>query len=276
MRHAAAVGALALALTALTACGTGATATLAPLATLAPTAARPGGTAPAASVAASRAVAPGAATTTRAGAPAGTATRTPAVGPGVPAQAAANLRQRGDSRQAWAFGGFTLAGLTGDLRPVFAYHGGDRQVTLAASGARLDAYQVGGALFVAVPLVGVVRADDSELLAAPARALLATPDALVAALVPPDAAYTVAGREIVGGRQATRYAAEVALADLGLVDPALAGQRGVATTTAWVDDAQGYLLALDARIVAPAAGTTATAHLAVTDVGATPAIVVPR
>jgi len=61
-----------------------------------------------------------------------------------------------------------------------------------------------------------------------------------------------------------------------VVDPALAGQGGTAATTAWVDDAEGYLVALDATIASATATTAATARLAVTNVGQTPPIVVPR
>jgi len=88
--------------------------------------------------------------------------------------------------------------------------------------------------------------------------------------------YTLAERGRIGGRSATRYTVAVAPPDRGVVDPAPAGQGGTAATIAWIDDAAGYLATLDATIVSATAAATATARLAVTNVGRTPAIVVPR
>jgi len=194
----------------------------------------------------------------------------------LPPQAVTNLQQLGNSRQSWVFSGFSVAGLSGDLRPVFDYNGGNQKVTLSAGGTNLEAYGVGGNLYVSAPVVGVVQADASNPLTAPAQALFATPQALLAALVPAGATYTAAGTESINGRMATRYTANVALNDLGFVDPSLAGQSGTAATTVWVDTTQGYLVALASNITAATAGTTATARLDVTNVGQTPAIVVPR
>jgi len=204
------------------------------------------------------------------------ATRTGTAGTATPPQAVLRLQQRGNSRQSWAFAGFAIAGLTGDLRPVYDYRGDDRRVTLAAGGTTLAASQVGGTLYVSVPLLGVVQAAGGDPLAAPAQALFAAPPALLAVLVPPDVPYAAAGSARLDGRPTTRYTAAVALPDLGVVDPALAGQGGTAATTAWVDDTEGYLVALDATIASATATTTATARLAVTNVGQTPPIVVPR
>ncbi len=270
---------LALGLALLAACGADATATLQPLATAAPTAVpRPATalagrtpSAPAAAVATSRV-----ATATPVTAPAAATTRTVPAGAATPPQAATKLQQLGNARQSWTLGGFAIAGLAGDLRPVFDEHGDDRRVTLTASGTALAAYRVGGILYVGVPFIGVVRAADGDPLAVPALALFAVPPALLAVLVPPDVPYTAVGDERIDGRSATRYTASVALPDLGIVDPALAGQGGSAATTAWVDDAGGYLVALDATIASATAATTATARLRVTDVGQTPPIVVPR
>ncbi len=270
---------LALGLALLAACGAGATATLQPLATAAPTAVpRPATalavrttSAPTTVVATSRV-----ATATPAGAPAAATTRTVPAGVVTPPQAVTKLQQLGNARQSWVLGGFTIAGLTGDLRPVYDYRGDDRRVTLAAGGTTLAASQVGGTFYVSVPLLGVVSADGGDPLAAPALALFAVPPALLAVLVPANVPYTVAGGERLDGRPTTRYTAAVALPDLGVIDPALAGQSGTAATTAWVDDAAGYLVALDAQIASATATTTATARLAVTNVGQTPAIVVPR
>ncbi len=269
-RRYAAMATLALGLGALAACGTGATATLQPLATVAPTALTRPTSAPAAA-ATSRV-----ATATPAGSPVAAATRTGTAGTATPRQAVLRLQQRGNSRQSWAFAGFAIAGLTGDLRPVYDYRGDDRRVTLAAGGTTLATSQVGGTFYVSVPLLGVVQADSGNPLAAPALALFAVPAVLLTALVPADVPYTVAGGERLDGRPATRYTAAVALPDLGVVDPALAGQGGTAATTAWVDDAAGYLVALDATIASATATTAATARLAVTNVGQTPPIVVPR
>jgi hypothetical protein len=270
---------LALGLAILAACGASATATLEPLATAAPTAIpRPGTVAavrPSGAPATVAAPSP-IPTATPAGSPVATVTRTGTAGTTTPPQAAMRLQQLGNSRQSWVLGGFTIAGLSGDLRPVFDYNGGDRRVTLTASGTSLAAYQIGGALYVNVPLIGVVQADSNSPLAAPAQALFAAPPALLAALVPSNVPYAVAGGEGIDGRRATRYTASVALPDLGVIDPSLAGQSGTAATTAWVDDAGGYLVALNADIAANSATTTASARLAVTAVGQTPAIVVPR
>ncbi len=270
---------LALGLALLTACGADATATLQPLATVAPTAlTRPGTATAARTTSAPTAVAATArvATTAAVGAPVAAATRTGTTGMVTPPQAAMRLQQLGNARQSWVLGGFAIAGLTGDLRPVYDYRGDDRRVTLAAGGTTLAASQVGGTLYVSVPLLGVVQAAGGDPLAAPAQALFAAPAVLLAALVPTDAAYTAVGEERIDGRRATRYTASVALPDLGIVDPALAGQGGTAATTAWVDDAAGYLVALDATIASATATTTATARLAVTSVGQIPPIVVPR
>ncbi len=262
---------LALGLALLAACGAGATATLQPLATAAPTAVPR----PATALAGRTPSAPATAVATARVATAAT-TRTVPAGVVTPPQAAATLQRLGNSRQSWVLGGFAIAGLAGDLRPVFDEHGDDRRVTLTVSGTTLAAYRVGGVLHVGVPFIGVVRAADGDPLAVPALALFAVPPALLAVLVPPDVPYTAVGDERIDGRAATRYTADVVLPDLGIVDPALAGQGGTAATTAWVDDAQGYLVALDATIAAATATTTATARLRVTAVGQTPALVVPR
>lgn len=210
---------------------------------------------------------------------AGTATRTgsPTAGAVAPPQAVTNLQRLDNSQQAWVFSGFTVAGLTGDLRPVFEYNGGNRKVTLSAAGTNVEGYRVGGTLYARAPVVGVVPADASNPLTAPVTALFAAPDAILAALVPANATYTAAGTETVNGRQATRYNATIALTDLAFVNPALAGQRGTATTSVWVDNAQGVVVALESNIRSEgAAPTTATARLDVTNIGQTPAITVPR
>lgn len=301
LRHYLAIGSLTLGLTALAACGpSNPTATLAPVSTTGPTVAARNtaavpSTAPSATPSAvatarttsaattttgtatvTRAATASAATATRTGSPVAVVTRTATAGTVTPPQAVTKLQQLGNSRQAWTFSGFTIAGLSGDLRPVFEYNGGNQKVTLTANGTNLEAYQVGGVLYVNAPLVGVVQADGSNPLAASAQNLFALPTALLDALVPANVPYAAAGSEGVNGRQATRYTASVTLPDLGVVDPSLAGQSGTAATTAWVDNEQGYLVALTAQITANSATTTATARLDVTNVGQTPAIIVPR
>lgn len=302
IRHYLTMGGLALSLTTLAACGASMTATPPPLATTAPTTvatARPS-TAPAASATtgttavatrttsaatstAARPVTPAAATATRAStstagtATSGTATRTGSPTAAVsPAQAVSNLQQLDNSRQAWMFSGFTVAGLSGDLNPVFEYNGGNKKVTLAAAGTSIEAYQVSNVLYVRAPIGGVIQADSSNPLAAPAQALFNTPTALLTALVPANTSYTIAGTETVNGRQATRYTANVAISDLSFVNPSLAGQGGTAATTVWVDTAQGVLVALQSNITATSSSTTATARLDVTNIGQVAPIAVPQ
>lgn len=289
-------GGLGVGLTALAACG-GDTTTVtntAPAPSTAATAvttARPS-TAPAASATtgtATRAATPATATVTRAATTAvatatrtgtvtsGTATRTASPTTNVtPSQAVANLQRLDNSRQAWVFSGFTIAGISGDLSPVFEYNGGNRKVTLAAGGQNVEAYQVNNALYVRAPIGGVIQADSGNPLAAPAQTLFNTPGALFNALVPAGASYTIAGTETVNGQQATRYTTSVALTDLGFVNPALAGQGGTANTTVWVDGAQGVIVAMQSNITASGTNTTATARLDVTNIGTTPVIAVPR
>jgi hypothetical protein len=186
------------------------------------------------------------------------------------------LQRLDNSRQAWVFSGFTVAGLSGDLSPVFEYNGGNRKVTLSAAGQNIEAYQVSNTLYVRAPIGGVIQADGSNPLAAPAQTLFDTPGALFNALVPAGASYTVAGTETVNGRQATRYTTSVTLTDLGFVNPALAGQGGTANTTVWVDGSQGVVVAMQSTITANGSGTSANARLDVTNIGTTPAIAVPR
>jgi hypothetical protein len=304
LRHYLTMGGLAVGLSVLAACGASPTATPGAVATTAATTvatARPT-TAPAASATtstsstaaatrttgaatstAARPVTPAAATATRASTPtagtatSGTATRTGSPTAAVlPAQAVTALQQLDNSRQAWVFSGFTVAGLSGDLSPVFEYNGGNKKVTLATAGTNIEAYQVGGTLYVRAPIGGVIQADSSNPLAGPAQTLFSTPTALLSALVPANTSYTIAGTETVNGRQATRYTANVAISDLSIVNPALAGQGGTAATTVWVDTTQGVLVALQSNITATSSNTTATARLDVTNIGQVAPIAVPR
>lgn len=302
LRHYLAMGGIALSLTTLAACGASVTATPPPLPTIAATtaASTQPSTAPAASpttgmpavatrttgAATATAVTPTAATATRAStSTSGTATRTgsaTATRTGSPtaavspAQAVTTLQQLDNSRQAWVFSGYSVAGLSGDLNPVFEYNGGNKKVTLAAGGVNIEAYMVSNTLYVRAPIGGVIQADSSNPLAAPAQTLFGTPSVLLSALVPANTSYTIAGTETVNGRQATRYTANVAIADLGFVNPTLAGQGGTAATTVWVDTTQGVLVALQSNITATSSNTTATARLDVTEIGQVAPIAVPR
>lgn len=229
---------------------------------------------------ATRPAAPPAGTATRSGSPpasAATRTASPAGGAVLPNQAAINLRQLDSSRQAWTLDGFTIAGLSGEFRPVYEYHGGDRKVTIAPAGApALEAYEVGGTIYVPNPLGGAVQADAANPLGATARGLFGTPRTILDFLIPASANYTRVGTEMVNGQQTTKYTANVAVADLGFVSPALQGQRGTAATQVWVDNSRGYIVALESDIRAETANAAAKVRLDTTAVGQVPPITVPR
>lgn len=180
-------------------------------------------------------------------------------------------------RQRWAFTGFTVAGLSGNLAPVFDIAGNNRKVTLAnVAGVTLEAYQIAGVISVANPVGGgVVTATPNNPLTAPAQGLFGLPDTLIFTLAPVNASYTSQGTQTVNGRATTAYRAQVPLSDLGFVAPELQGQSGTAMTTIYVDNAQGFLVALDSTIQAGSAGAAATARLDVTDIGQVPPIVLP-
>lgn len=287
------LGGLCVALGLLAACGSSPTATLAPVTTPAASAAASaaatgtrvaspsaGGTASPATGSPTRAATPG-----TPGTPSGTPTRPGAATPGTPgtpgagltpAQAYVRLSGQASHRQRWNFTGFTIAGLSGNLAPVYDVVGNNRKVTLPnVAGITLEAYQVGGAISVPNPVGGFVAADPSNPLTAPAQALFALPDTLVFTLAPVNATYTPQGTQTINGRTALVYRTQVPLADLGFVSPTLQGQGGTANTTVYLDSAAGYLVALESTIQSSTAGTSATARLDVTDVGQVPAIAVP-
>jgi hypothetical protein len=225
----------------------------------------------------------GASPTTASASPARVATPgTPATPAGTrvaPEQAYKNLQQLPNSRQTWSFTGVALVGFLGTLSPVFDYADGNAKVTLTGGGATIEAYKVNGQIYTRAPILGVVPADPSNPLAPTADNLFALPDQILKILIPGGGQYTLAGPDTVNGRAATKYTSTIAVPDLGLLNPALSGQQGSAVTTVWVDDAQGYIAALDATITATTSGTTATPikiHLDVTDVGQVPAITVPH
>jgi hypothetical protein len=193
----------------------------------------------------------------------------------MPPQAYSNLQKLPSSRQSWALSGFSIGGLSGDLKPVYEYSGGNRRVTVAGVTPAIEARQVGVTIYVQNPLGGFVQADSGNPLAAPALALFAAPDTILGSLIPATGTYTPAGTETVNGQAATRYTTTTTLTDLAFVNPTLAGQGGVATTTIWVDNAQGYIVALETTITPNQGTSTATARLDVTNVGQVPAITAP-
>jgi len=197
----------------------------------------------------------------------------------TPEQAYKNLQQLKNFREKWSFTGIALVGFSGTLNPVFDYADSNAKVTLTSGSASIDAYKVNGQLYTRAPVLGVVPANQSNPLTPTAETLFGLPDQILKVLIPSGAQFTRAGTDTVNGRAATKYTSTIAVSDLGLLNPALSGQQGSATTTIWVDDAQGYILALDSTISASTSGTTATPikiHLDVTDVGQVPAITVPQ
>jgi hypothetical protein len=310
LRHFLGLGGLIVSLAVLAACGASPTATSAPPPSSAPASSAPPSTAPAASASAAPITAPGTATRTTAtaatsgsatavstaspttaaaatasrvvspvtGTPVtGTATRTgsPTAGAVAPPQAYSNLQKLASSRQSWTLSGFNIGGLSGEMKPVFEYSGGNRRVTLAGVTPTVEAIQVGSTTYVRNPLGGFVQATSGDPLGATAVALFGAPEAILGALIPAGGTYTAAGTETVNGQQATRYTTTTTLTDLAFINPALAGQGGTATTTIWVDNAQGYIVALESTIQPNQGGTAAKARLDVTNVGQVPAITAP-
>ena len=242
----------------------------------------------AATPAATATVAGASPTVTRASAATASASPARAATPGTPAtpagnvtpeQAYKNLQQLKNFREKWSLTGIALVGFSGTLSPVFDYADGNTKVTMTGGGATIEAYKVNGQLYTRAPVLGVVPADQSNPLAPTAENLFALPDQILKVIIPSGAQYTRAGSETVNGRAATKYTSTIAVSDLGVLNPALSGQQGSAATTIWVDDAQGYIAAVDSTISATTSGTTATpikVHLDVTDVGQVPAITVPK
>jgi hypothetical protein len=290
-------GGLILALGLLAACGSSPTATLAPVASssAAPASAASAAPAAAASPTATRSASPTtgtptvaspttgspttAASPTRAAAPATPGTPgagTPTAG-FTPSQAYVRLQGQPSHRQKWAFTGFTVGGLSGDLKPTFDVVGNNRKVVVPdVAGVTLEAYQVGGAISVQNPLGGFVAADASNPLTVPVQALFDLPNALIFNLVPVTGSYTQQGTQTVNGKTTIAYRTQNTFADLGFVSPTLQGQAGTGTTTVYLDSATGVLIALESTIRSNVSATTATARLDVTDIGAVPAIAVPK
>ncbi len=291
-------GGVLLSIGLLSACG--ATATPTPVAVTTPAAVATTGTSATVAVtsstprAASPTTAPGtasAATPSSAATPLASPTRAAAPGatPGTPtsgtptsgftpAQAYVRLQGQPSHRQRWSFTGFTVAGLSGNLAPVYDMAGNNRKVTLPnVAGINLEAYSIAGAISVADPIGGgFVAAEPTNPLTVPAQALFSLPDTLIFSLAPVNAAYTAQGTQTVNGRTVLAYRTQIALADLGFISPTLQGQSGTATTVIYLDSTQGYLVALESTIASSSAATTATARLDVTDIGQVPTIAVPK
>jgi hypothetical protein len=272
-------GGLILALGLLAACGSSPTATLAPVASssAAPASAASAAPAAAASPTATRSARPTTGTPTVASATPGTpGAGTPTAG-FTPSQAYVRLQGQPSHRQKWAFTGFTVGGLSGDLKPTFDVVGNNRKVVVPdVAGVTLEAYQVGGAISVQNPLGGFVAADASNPLTVPVQALFDLPNALIFNLVPVTGSYTQQGTQTVNGKTTIAYRTQNTFADLGFVSPTLQGQAGTGTTTVYLDSATGVLIALESTIRSNVSATTATARLDVTDIGAVPAIAVPK
>jgi hypothetical protein len=298
------IGGLVLAVGLLAACGSSPTATLAPVASAPASASTAASASASAAASPSRAASPSAASSTTgspttgsptrvatpSGTPAGSPTRpaspatpgTPGAGTPtagfVPSQGYIRLGGQPSHRQTWAFTGFTIGGLSGDLKPVYDVVGTSRKVVLPdVAGVTIDAYQVGGVISVPNPAGGpYVTADANNPLTAPAQALFGLPDVLVFNLAPVNASYTQQGTQTVNGKTTIAYRTQVTLADLGFISPTMQGQAGTAMTTVYLDSTTGILIALESTIRSNTAATTATARLDVTDIGAVPAITVPK
>lgn len=297
------LGGLALIVGLLAACGGSPTATLAPVASSsarassAPSAAASAGASASTSAASptvARSAGPSASSTTgsptttsasptRAASPATSGTPgTPGAGTPttgfVPSQGYIRLGGQASHRQKWAFTGFTIGGLSGDLKPTYDVVGANRKVVLPdVAGVSLEAYQVGGVISVPNPVGGgFVAADASNPLTVPAQALFTLPDQLVFSLAPVNASYTQQGTQQVNGKTTIAYRTQVTIADLGFVSPTLQGQAGTATTTVYLDSTTGILIAMESTVKANSSATTATARLDVTDINAVPAIAVPK
>lgn len=217
-----------------------------------------------------------AASPTRAGSPVVGTPGTPGAGLS-PSQAYVRLQGQPSHRQRWSFTGFTIAGLSGNLAPVFDVVGNNRKVTLSTAGTNIEAYSIGGALSVQNPVGGgFVTADASNPLTAPVQALFALPDTLIFTLAPVNGSYTAQPAQTVNGRSVIPYRTQVQLADLAFVSPTLAGQQGTANTIVYLDSTAGFLVALESQITATGSSTAASARLDVTDIGQVPAIAVPK
>jgi hypothetical protein len=296
------IGGLVLTVGLLAACGgTSPTATLAPVTSAAPSGSAAPASVGAASPTATRAASPTtgspttgspttAASPTRAASPAATPTRagtpgtpgTPGAGTPtagfVPSQAYIRLQGQPSHRQNWAFTGFTIGGLSGDLKPIYDVVGTSRKVVLPdVAGIDLEAYQVAGVISVPDPVGGgFVVADASNPLTPVAQELFGLPDTLIFNLAPVNAVYTQQGTQPLNGRTTIAYRTQITLADLGIVSPDLQGQAGTATTMIYLDSTTGILIAMESTIRSNTTATTATARLDVTDIGQVPAIVVPQ
>jgi hypothetical protein len=195
----------------------------------------------------------------------------------TPSQGYVRLGGQASHRQNWALTGFTVGGLSGNLKPVYDVVGVNQKVVLPdVAGVTLEAYNIGGVISVPNPAGGFVTADPSNPLTVPAQALFALPNVLIFSLAPVNATYTQQGTQQVNGKTTIAFRAQVTLADLGFVSPTLQGQAGTATTTVYLDSTTGILIALESTVKSNTTATTATARLDVTDIGTVPPVAVPK
>lgn len=206
-------------------------------------------------------------------------TASPTSGAVPPGQAYLNLQRLDNHRQMWVFNGFALGGLSGEIRVIYEFNGNNQHLVVNSAGATAtEAYRIGDRFYTRAPVGGFVESDASSPLAAPAQTLFDVPKTILTNLIPPTAQFAPSGTETVNGRAATRYTGNVALADLGFVNPSLQGQRGTSATTIWVANDGGYIVATEAAITTEAASATGVARLRldVTDVGQVGPITPPR
>ena len=284
LRNAGKLGGLLVGLSLLAACGGGSaappTSTTAPTPTTRPATAAPGAaTRTVPGVTRTVAVSTPATRTVAAGTPATRGTPSPTSGAVPPGQAYLNLQRLDNHRQMWVFNGFVIGGLSGEIRVNYEFNGNNQHVVVNSAGATAtEAYRIGDRFYTRAPVGGFVESDASSPLAAPAQTLFDVPKTILTNLIPPTAQFTPSGSETVNGRAATRYTGNVALADLGFVNPSLQNQRGTSATTIWVAADGGYIVATEADIRTEAAGATGTARLRldVTDAGQVGPIAPPR
>ncbi len=204
---------------------------------------------------------------------------TPGAGTVAPGRGYQNLQALDNRRETWQFSGIAVGGVTGDVTVVYDFNGGNQRMVAQSGGTTvLEAYRIGGQLYTRNPLGGgFIAADMSNPLAQPVQQVFDLPTTILTTLIPPSADYTPSGTEMVRGRQATKYAGNVPLANLGFLNPSLQGRSGTAATTIWVAHDGDFIVATEATVQATEGGTgnAARARLDVTMVGEVPAITVP-
>ncbi len=204
---------------------------------------------------------------------------------GTPATARSATLQLPNRRETWVLTGvatapFGIRTIGGELLAVFEHDDDAAHATLSAGGVELlDVYRAdGGRTYVSDPLGGYVVAEPGDPLERPAGIFLGLPEALLTLVTPEDAPYRVVGATTVAGEAATRYTAEVPLADLGVLAPALRGQGGSATVTLALGDRGDRLLAGEMAFRTGDAGgaPVATARFTIGDIDQVAPITAPR